>query len=112
MKNKKEKKKKAAIDKDELALTQKLAVMFEARNIEEFIDARKRPFRLIYWNFIIGLSRGFGFLLGATVVGALMLTFLKHTLHGLGAVPWIGDRVAEIYLYANEALKNSGTVGK
>ncbi len=109
----KAKKKKTSIDTDELDLTQKLAAMFEARNIEEFIDSRKRPLRLIYWNFVIGLSRGVGFLLGATVVGALLIALLKHTLHKLGGTPWIGEQVAQIYQYMQESLTETAkTAGK
>jgi uncharacterized membrane protein len=108
---KKVKKKKQVYDTESMKLEQKLAAMFEARNIEEFIDVRKRPFSLMYWNFIIGLSRGIGFLLGATVVGALLIAFGKHTLVRLGGMPWLGEKVAQAYIYINEIVKNTPVPG-
>ncbi len=107
----KKKQKHKSIYGSDLALTQKLAAIFEARHIEEYIDMRKRPWKLIYLNFIIGLSRGFGFLLGATVVGALLIAFAKTSLHHLGGMPWIGEKIAQAYLYVSEIVKNSAAGG-
>ena len=105
------KRKKPAVNAADMRLTQKLAALFEARNIEEFIDLRKKPLRLIYWNFMIGLSRGVGFLLGATVVGALLIAFAKHAVHRLGGMPWLGEKIAQAYLYISDIVKNTPVPG-
>jgi hypothetical protein len=107
MKKKQTGKKKSGMGIEDLKLTQKLAALFEARNIEEYIDMRSRPLRLIYWNFIIGVSRGVGFLLGATVLGAILIAFGKHALHKLGGMPWLGEKIAQAFLYINEIVKNT-----
>jgi hypothetical protein len=111
MKKEKTRKKKGGMNNEDMKLTQKLAALFEARNIEEYIDARKRPLRLIYWNFIIGVSRGVGFLLGATVLGALFIALGKSMLHHLGGMPWLGEKIAQAYLYISEIVKNSASGG-
>ncbi|MCE5300765.1 MAG: DUF5665 domain-containing protein [Spirochaetia bacterium] len=105
---KKDRKKKKN-DPFDLSLDQKLAAMFEAKNIEEFIDIRSRPLRLIFWNFVIGLSRGFGFLLGASVVGVILLAIMKKGLAQLGGMPWIGEKAAEILMNVEEIVRTTGT---
>ena len=106
-KNKKDLKGKA-----KRTVVEKLSDIFEAGNIEAFIEVRKQPAKLLYWNFIIGLSRGIGFLLGATVVGALLIALLKHTLHKLGGAPWIGEQLAQIYHFMGESITDTAkTIG-
>jgi hypothetical protein len=100
-------KKSKGMGGEDLKLTQKLAALFEARNIEEYIDMRSRPWRLIYWNFIMGISRGVGFLLGATVLGAIFIAFGKHFLHKLGGMPWLGEKIAQAFLYISDIVKNT-----
>ena len=105
MKKKKQKKDGAAMTSSDLKLTQKLAALFEARNIEDFIDVRRRPWRLIY--FIIGISRGVGFLLGATVLGAILIAFAKHALHKLGGTQWLNENMSQIFLNISNSVKNT-----
>ncbi|PKL92798.1 MAG: hypothetical protein CVV21_00175 [Candidatus Goldiibacteriota bacterium HGW-Goldbacteria-1] len=100
---KNEKEKKASKVEKVLAydmkLMQKVAAMLEAGNIEEFIDIKSRPLKLIFLNFVIGLSRGVGFLLGATVVGAIILAIMKGVFVKLGGMPWFGTQIADILVY-------------
>lgn len=91
----------------DMNLMQKVAAMLEAGNIEEFIDVKSRPFRLIFLNFIIGLSRGVGFLLGATVVGAIILAVLKGVFIKLGGMPWFGTQIADILLYVKDVTEQA-----
>jgi hypothetical protein len=91
--------------KYDLKIMQKIAAVLEASNIEEFLDLRSRPGRLIFWNLIIGLSRGIGFFIGATVAGALVYVFIKHALHSLGGLPWIGEKIASAFIYISDLVK-------
>ncbi|MCL6614441.1 MAG: DUF5665 domain-containing protein [Firmicutes bacterium] len=53
-----------------------------------------KPARLLWWNFLGGLARGFGIAVGLTIVAAAFLSFLGR----LAAMnlPVIGRFVAEI----------------
>ena len=84
---------------------QKIAAVLESSNIEDFLDLRRRPWRLMFMNFWIGVSRGIGFLLGATVVGALFIAWGKHMVTSLGGLPWIGERIADAFLYISDLVK-------
>lgn len=91
----------------DMKLMQKVAAMLEAGNIEEFIDIKSRPLRLIVLNFIIGLSRGVGFLLGATVVGAIVLAIMKGVFVKLGGMPWFGTQIADILYYVKDVTEQA-----
>jgi hypothetical protein len=96
----------------DLKLVQKIAAIMEAGTIEEFIDVRSRPFRLIFWNFVIGLSRGIGFLLGATVVGAIIITVMKHAVVKLGGMPWLGEQIANAVIYIKQIVDQAPGTGQ
>ena len=91
--------------KYDMNLIQKIAAVLEASNIEEFLDLRSRPGRLIFWNLVIGLSRGIGFFIGATVAGALIYVLAKHAIHSLGGLPWIGEKIAAAVIYISDLVK-------
>jgi hypothetical protein len=91
--------------KYDMNLIQKIAAVLEASNIEEFLDLRTRPLRLIYWNLVIGLFRGIGFFIGATVAGALLYTFMKHAVSSLGGLPWIGEKIANAVIYIGDLVR-------
>jgi len=71
-----------------------LAAALEKASVAEFIELYRRPRRLLYLNFLSGLSRGFGIAVGFTVVGALFL-YLLGQLAALN-LPIIGEFVADI----------------
>jgi len=92
-----------------LSRVQKAAAVMEARTIEEFIDIKSRPMKLIFWNFVIGLSRGIGFFIGATIAGALVIAVLKSVFTKLGGMPWIGEKVADFYLMIREFAEQASS---
>jgi hypothetical protein len=49
----------------------------ESLGLEEFIDYIKSPWKLLWPNFVAGIARGFGALVGATIVIALVGWFLS-----------------------------------
>lgn len=78
-------------------LLQKIAKLddsLEKASIAEYVELYHRPRKLLYFNFLIGIVRGFGLAIGFTVVGALFL-------YGLGKIaalnlPVVGEFIAEI----------------
>ncbi|MGQ9778812.1 MAG: DUF5665 domain-containing protein [Bacillota bacterium] len=62
------------------------------------------PTRLLWWNFLGGLARGFGIAVGLTIVTSIFLTFLGH-LAALN-LPVIGRFVAEIVRLVQLHLRN------
>lgn len=56
--------------------------------LPEFVDYLSSPMRIIWTNLLAGIFRGLGFVLGATVVLAVVTFVLVRVLGGL---PWVGD---------------------
>jgi hypothetical protein len=73
---------------------QKLVVRLEAMRIADYMELLERPARLIMTNFVAGLARGLGIAIGATLIFALLLDFLRQLL--LLHIPGIGNFIAEI----------------
>ncbi|NLA59047.1 MAG: hypothetical protein GX855_09140 [Firmicutes bacterium] len=66
----------------------------EKASIAEYVELFRNPTRLMYFNFLAGISRGFGIAFGFTAVGAVFLYIL-----GKAAslnLPVIGHFIAEI----------------
>ena len=66
----------------------------ESMRVAQYMELLEKPTRLILTNFIAGIARGLGIALGATLVFALMLGFLRQVI--LLNIPGIGSFVAEI----------------
>lgn len=73
---------------------EKLVHHFEALRIADYMELLERPFRLIAINFVAGLARGLGIALGATLIFALMLEFLRRLI--MLNIPGIGGFIAEL----------------
>lgn len=71
-----------------------LAVSMEKMKLAEYIQLLDNPWRLMYVNFIAGLARGVGIAIGFTILGAIVLYFLKMLV--MFNLPWIGGFIAEI----------------
>ncbi|OPY58136.1 MAG: hypothetical protein A4E55_01122 [Pelotomaculum sp. PtaU1.Bin035] len=71
-----------------------LAVSMEKMKLAEYVQLLNKPWRLMYINFIAGLARGVGIAIGFTILGAVVLYFLRILvmLH----LPLIGSFIAEI----------------
>ncbi len=50
--------------------------IFETLGFNEFAEYLRKPWRIVWINFVAGISRGFGIVLGATVVLALFVWLL------------------------------------
>lgn len=87
----------------EMRLT-RLVHHLEAMRVAEYVELLQKPHRLIALNFLAGLFRGLGIVLGATLLVAVMLHFLQQLL--VLNIPGIGSFVAEIIRIVEQ--KNGG----
>ena len=71
-------------------LSQKL----EKFNLAEYMNYLNSPRRYMMFNFMAGLFRGFGMVLGVTILGALVLYVLQRLV--VLKLPVIGDFIAEL----------------
>jgi len=72
----------------------KLANHLESMRIAEYVELLQRPGRLIFINFVAGLARGLGIAIGATLIFAVMIEFLRRLI--MLNIPGIGNFIAEI----------------
>ncbi len=80
----------------------KLSENIEKSKIGEYVDLMNDKKRLLFINFLIGISRGFGMAVGFTLLGALAI-YLLRMLIDLN-LPLIGDFIAELVKIVQENL--------
>ncbi|MEW6202829.1 MAG: DUF5665 domain-containing protein [bacterium] len=80
---------------------ERLIHTFERMNLAEYISLLQRPRRLIFLNFLAGLSRGLGIGIGMTLLAAIVLYILSL----LVDLPLIGSYVAKIVKIVHEETK-------
>lgn len=85
---------------------QKLSEQMERNRIEEYTSMMVRPWKFFLVNFLAGVARGFGLALGMTLVVAVVVYLLSQVLIHFIDVPFIGEYIAQIVAFVNEALKN------
>ena len=80
------------------ALHQTAAILEKAK-LADYMDLLSHPWRNIRVNFIAGLARGAGIVVGGTIVGALLiftlLSGLKTAFHHAGGLPVVGEQLKE-----------------
>ncbi len=74
----------------------------EEIGIEDYFDLLKSPRRLLFTNFVLGLARGLGFAVGATILGAIFLMVLFR-LADLN-LPVIGEFIARMVRIVQDFL--------
>lgn len=75
-------------------LLNKLANHFERARIADYVDLMQKPRRMIFLNFISGVAKGFGFAVGFTMLGAVLLYILQKAL--VLNLPVISDIIADM----------------
>jgi hypothetical protein len=75
-------------------MIEELSERIEAIKINEYIELMNNTKKLIWKNFISGLSRGVGIAVGLTIIGALLILMLKKIV--LLNIPVVGDFIADI----------------
>lgn len=76
------------------AQMEKAAAHLERLRIAEYVESLQRPGRLILTNFIAGLARGLGIAIGATVIFALVIEFLRRIV--ILNIPGLGGFIVDI----------------
>ncbi|ADI01612.1 MAG TPA: hypothetical protein GXX39_06560 [Syntrophothermus lipocalidus] len=85
---------------------EELSVNMERMRLAEYVDVLQNPKRLLYINFLIGVARGFGGVVGATVLVAIILYFLQKAL--ILNLPVIGDLIAQLVRIVQVQLNAPG----
>lgn len=84
---------------------EKLVRQLESMRVAQYMELLEKPTRLIFINFVAGISRGLGIAIGATLVFALMIEGLRQLI--LLNIPGIGNFIADIIRIVES--KNGGT---
>lgn len=79
-----------------------LSERVEEIGIEDYFELLKSPRRLLFTNFVLGLARGLGFAVGATILGAIFLMVLFR-LADLN-LPVIGEFIARMVRIVQDFL--------
>lgn len=88
--------------KDLESRVNKIALMLEKAKLGDYVVMMSRPKAMIFNNFIAGLARGFGMAIGFTLLGALVIYFLRQAV--LLNIPIIGNFIAEIVKIVQDRL--------
>lgn len=78
-------KKTTALSEEEISLLHKFAIALERGHFTDYFETLQNTRQLLWKGFLTGLAKGFGAILGATVVVALvvaLLSLLGDTLPG------------------------------
>lgn len=89
----------APLPDDRLSAAQKVAVFLTKARLDEYIDLMNKPWRLVWLNFISGVARGVGMVIGGGVVAALVFVVavrvLSTMLQHVGGLPWVGQQAEQ-----------------
>lgn len=76
------------------AVLDAIASRLEQANLGAYVDLYRRPWRMLWLNFVAGTARGLGMAIGFTLLGALFILLLRDAfVHNL---PGIGHLVAKV----------------
>ena len=78
----------------ECRLIRRLTDTLERMQLDDYLEYVSNRRRMIVNNLLYGIVRGFGFTLGFTVLGALVIVLLKNLVSE--NIPLIGDFLAEV----------------
>jgi len=81
----------------------RLAVDMEKAELKEYVNLMRRPWGLIWRNFVSGLFRGIGIALGFTFFAATIVWLLQ--LLGALNLPVVGDYIADIVRIVQRQLE-------
>lgn len=94
------------LNKEELNIIKKVLIKlvedFHKFGVAEYIEIIRSPKRMIYINFLAGLARGLGVVVGMTLLGAIFLSIL-FKMADLN-LPLIGEYIARIVKIVKQNL--------
>lgn len=80
-----------------------ISIAMEKMKLAEYVELLRKPKRLLALNFMAGIARGLGTAIGFTLLGALVIIFLREL--NILKLPVIGGFIAEIVRIVQENLK-------
>jgi hypothetical protein len=84
----------------ELSAAERVAAFLEKARLGEYLDLMNRPLRMMWLNFLGGIARGVGLVIGGSIVGVLLLVLvlqaLKLAFHRVGGLPMVGEQLKEL----------------
>ena len=83
----------------------------QASGFKEYVDYMGRPWYSFWFNLLIGIARGLGFVIGATVVVALVVWIISRILAQLPFVGEFFETLGEFLSEDNLQQLQSGSVG-
>ena len=89
-------------------LLERIAAYMESVNLGAYVDLYRRPWRMLFLNFIAGLARGVGMAVGFAVLGALIIYTLRASF--LDNLPVIGKIIAQLVAIVQHEMQ--GGVGR
>lgn len=79
-----------------------ISINMEKSKFTDYVNYLENPKRLLWTNFLAGLSRGFGIAVGVTILGAIVM-YLLEMIVGWN-LPVIGKFISEIVRIVEEDL--------
>jgi len=78
----------------------KLSVILDRSHFSEYVTSQQRPVRLLFTNLFIGIFRGFGFAVGATVI----LSFSIYLTSIVLTIPIVSKTLSTIIIFFKSVL--------
>lgn len=104
---KKKKTSKKAPAKMDHGLIVSLAMQLEKAKLGDYVTLMGKPWRNIWINFVAGVARGAGMVVGTVLVGGIVVILtiqtLKYVAKHSDMVPWFGEQVKEAVGFVLEA---------
>jgi hypothetical protein len=82
---------------------EQLSVDMEKAKLRDYVDLMQRPIKMMWLNFVSGLSRGVGIALGFTFFAATIVYLLQVL--GTLKLPIVGDYIADIVRIVQRQLQ-------
>ena len=81
---------------------EKILEKLSRTELEQFVHYLSNPWRIMWANFLAGTFRGLGFLIGASLIIAVVGYIITRV---LGQVPFVGDMFTAFNLWVQETLE-------
>jgi hypothetical protein len=80
------------------------AAFLEKAKLAEWVAIMNDPRRNVTINFMAGVARGIGMVVGATFVGVVATISLRIAFRHAGGIPWFGTEVKELIGFIMQAI--------
>ncbi len=84
----------------------KIALNMEKFKLVDYVYYLENPRKMLWSNFLGGLSRGFGIAIGFTLLGAVVIYFLQIIVRW--KLPLIGEFISDIVNIVQENMRRTG----